>query len=62
MNYRWLLRASRWARNPPSAGRVKLVLGIVALCLVLAALEHWVGWPDWLTTNGTGRDWLRGGH
>ena len=43
MNPRWLLRASQWARNPPPARRVWLVLGVVALCLVLAGIERMVG-------------------
>jgi hypothetical protein len=47
----WLLRARRWAQNPPSAGRVKLVLGVVALCIAIAAWEWAFGWPDWLTVN-----------
>ena len=41
MNPRWLLHASRWARNPPSAKRVVLGLGVVAACLLLAGIE-WV--------------------
>ncbi len=45
----WLVRMARWARHPPSDGRVKLVLGVVAACLVLAAIEHVWGWPEWLT-------------
>lgn len=45
----WLLRAKRWAQHPPSAGRVVLVLGVVAACLVLFAIERTLGWPDWLT-------------
>jgi hypothetical protein len=45
----WLLRMRRWAQNPPSASRVKLVLGVGAVCLVLAGIEHFIGWPDWLT-------------
>jgi hypothetical protein len=47
----WLARASRWARHPPSEGRVKLVLGVVALCLLIAGVEWIFGWPDWLTVN-----------
>lgn len=43
MNPRWLLNASRWARNPPSAKRVLLVLGVIAFCLVLAGLERMTG-------------------
>lgn len=46
MNPLWLLRASRWARNPPSARRVWLVLGVVAACLLLAGLERLTGTPD----------------
>jgi hypothetical protein len=49
----WLLRAARWARNPPSSARVKLVLGVIAACLVLAAIEHFWGWPDSLTVSKT---------
>ena len=51
MEPRWLLRAARWARHPPSARRVYLVLAVVALCLVLFAIERLFGWPDWLTPN-----------
>ena len=51
MNPIWFLRMSRWARNPPSDGRVKLVLGIILVCLILFGIEWWFGWPDWLTPN-----------
>ena len=48
MNYLlWLTRAKRWAQNPPSEGRVKLVFGVVAICLVIVGVEYFVGWPDW---------------
>jgi predicted acyltransferase len=47
----WLIRAKRWARKPPSEGRVKLVLGVVAICLVIIGIEWAFGWPDWLTVN-----------
>jgi hypothetical protein len=51
MNMIWLIRAARWARNPPSLSRVLLVLGVVAACLVLYGIE-WMGlWPDWLRVN-----------
>ena len=44
MNPRWLLRASQWARNPPPARRVWLVLGVIAACLALAGVERlWGG-------------------
>ena len=39
----WLLRAKRWVQNPPSAARVKLVLGVVAACLAVVVLERIFG-------------------
>jgi hypothetical protein len=51
MRLGWFLRMSRWARNPPSPGRVKLVLGVIAVCIALVVVEKYVGWPDWLTVN-----------
>ncbi|TCO71299.1 hypothetical protein [Rhodovulum euryhalinum] len=51
MTLHWLLRARRWAQNPPGAARVRLVPGVVALCLVL--VEWLVGLPDALgVTSG----------
>lgn len=49
MNWLSLLRMARWARNPPSAARVRLVLAILAICLVVFAIETWIGWPDWMS-------------
>lgn len=43
----WLMRASRWARNPPSAKRVRLVLALLALIAVIVLLEWGGFWPDW---------------
>jgi hypothetical protein len=51
VNLRWLLRMSRWARNPPASGRVKLVLGLIAALLLIAALEHFGVWPESLTAR-----------
>lgn len=51
MNPLWFLRMSKWARNSPSAKRVKLVITAIALCLILVAIEKFIGWPDWLTVN-----------
>ena len=52
MNYlHWLLRAKRWAARPPSANRVVLVLGIIAVCLLLFGYERFFGWPEALTTD-----------
>ena len=48
---RWFLRMSRWARNPPSEKRVRLVLAIIGVCLVIVGLE-WLGlWPEWATAQ-----------
>lgn len=49
MNPLWLLRASKWARHPPSRRRVYLVLGVILICLLLYGIEQLWGWPDWLT-------------
>lgn len=48
MNPIWLIRMARWARNPPSAARVKLVLAAVVLCIAIVALERVFGFPAWL--------------
>ena len=49
MNWQHLLRMAQWARNPPSPARIKLVLAISAACLMIFAIETWVGWPDWMS-------------
>ena len=47
MNLTWLVRMARWARRPPSTGRVILVFSVVAICLLIAGAE-WLGLvPDW---------------
>ncbi|MGZ3216551.1 hypothetical protein [Paracoccus sp. T5] len=53
-NMIWLLRAAKWARRPPSARMVKLVLGIVAGGLALVALEKLGFWPEWATLDPRG--------
>ena len=50
-NLIWLLRASRWARTPPSAKRVKLVLAVIAACVAIAGMQHFGLWPDWATMD-----------
>ncbi|MDQ7071545.1 MAG: hypothetical protein Q9M48_12555 [Rhodobacterales bacterium] len=56
MNPRHLLRMARWARNPASAKRVRLVFGIVGICVALYAVERFLGWPDFLSREvGTNR-------
>lgn len=56
---KWLIRMARWARHPPSPGRVKLVFGVIAACLLLYGVEMIWGWPDWLTPNNGGKIQLR---
>lgn len=48
----WLIRMSRWARNPPPLWKVKLVLAVIALCFVIFGIEYFWGWPEFLTVNG----------
>jgi len=48
MNPVHLLRMMKWVRKPPGRRKVILVLGVVAVCLVLFAIERWIGVPDWL--------------
>jgi hypothetical protein len=50
----WLMRAKRWVQNPPSMGRVKLVVGVVAICLAIAGIEYFGFWPDWMTLDRRG--------
>ncbi len=45
-NLNWLIRASRWARNPPSPRMVKMVLAINAQGLAIKGLEHFGQNPD----------------
>ncbi len=47
----WFLRMKRWVQNPPSPRRIKLVFGVVLVCILLFLIERYVGWPDWLTGN-----------
>ncbi|MEQ9239484.1 hypothetical protein [Roseovarius indicus] len=50
---------AKWAQRPPSEKRVKLVLGVIVLCLLLVAIEYFIGWPDWMTVEPAGRrGWL----
>ncbi len=51
----WLLRAKRWAQRPPPPRQVALVLSVVALCVALALVEHFIGWPEALTAERMGR-------
>ena len=51
MNLRWLLMAKRWAQNPPSMGRVKLVVGVIVVCLLIIGAEKLGLTPDWMTAD-----------
>lgn len=55
----WLLRMAKWVRRPPSPRQVALVLGVIAVCLLLAGVEYLVGWPEALTLNPGGAPRLR---
>ncbi|MCG6901911.1 MAG: hypothetical protein LJE68_04445 [Rhodobacter sp.] len=55
MNPLRLLRMARWARRPPSEARVRLVLGVILLCLIVFGYEWLFGWPEWLTPNSVPR-------
>lgn len=47
----WLIRMSRWARNPPPPRKVALVLAVVAACLAIWGVEQIWGWPEALTVR-----------
>jgi len=51
MNPRWLLMAKRWAQNPLSMGRVKLVAAVVAACVLIVAAEKLGLTPDWMSAE-----------
>ena len=51
MNPVWFLRMSRWARNPPSAKRVKFVFAIIAVGVAIWGVEYMGWWPDWATAK-----------
>jgi len=51
MNPRWLVKAKRLVQNPPSEKRIKLVFGVIIICVILFGIERLIGWPDWLTPN-----------
>jgi len=60
MNYRMLIRMAKWSHRPPGWKKVRLVLGIIAVCLLLAGFEFVFGWPEWLTVNSDSRGRLPG--
>lgn len=59
MNIFWLLRAKRWAQNPPSMKRVLLGLAVIAVCVLLVVLERYGVLPDWFQAERVGPRILR---
>jgi hypothetical protein len=51
INPRHFLHMSRWARKPPSAARVKMVLVVILICAAIFLIERYIGWPDAMTPN-----------
>ena len=51
MGPNWYIRMYKWARNPPSPEKVKLVLLVVLACFALWGVELLGLWPDWLAVN-----------
>jgi hypothetical protein len=51
----WFIRMAQWARNPPSAKKVKLVVGVVVLCFALWGIELLGFWPEFLHVNPPAR-------
>lgn len=43
------MRMAIWVRRPPSLKRVLLVVGAIGLCVVIFAIERWIGWPEALS-------------
>ena len=51
MDLRHLMRAKRWAQNPPSMGRIKLVAAVVAICILIVVAEKMGLTPDWMAAD-----------
>lgn len=49
--FRTLLRMGKLAHRPPSEARVKLFLGVIALCFLIAGYEWLIGFPEWLAVD-----------
>jgi hypothetical protein len=54
MNLFWLVRMRRGLQHPPSPMKLAVVSGVVAFVLALAAVEHFIGWPEALSVDGQG--------
>lgn len=51
----WLIRMSQIVRNPPSWQRVRIMLGAIVICILIAGFEKLFGWPEWLSVNNIRR-------
>ena len=47
----WLMRMARWARNPPSPARMKLMAAVGVLGLAIWGIEAMGWWPEWAKTE-----------
>lgn len=45
----WLMRAVKWARNPPSPKQVKALLALFAVVFAIFIAERMGLWPAFLT-------------
>jgi len=57
MNILWFLRLARWARNPPGAKTVRLVLIVIGLTALIVGIEYFIGWPESLSLEPQRRIW-----
>ncbi len=51
MGPHFLFRMKRWSQRPPSPRRMILFVAVVAICILIAALEHFGLWPEVLTSE-----------
>ena len=52
MDYtRWLMKAKRWAQNPPSTRQVVMTFAVIAICLAIVAVEWFGLWPEGFTVH-----------
>jgi len=47
----FLLRMMLWVRNPPSRNQQIAIAVICGIGIGFAAIEWFVGWPDWLSAE-----------
>jgi hypothetical protein len=49
MNLIWLLRMRRMASQRRPMWQIKMLAGIVVICIFLMGIEKFIGWPEVLT-------------